>query len=98
MMTYEEILDKYIRKLGRDITAGEVVFDLRHLEQPQMKLIDAVERVKAFFENECRTKYSFEMIFPDGKGRVTDWGYFEEGLKYIEEYARSEGREDGKAD
>ena len=33
-MKYDEVLDKYIRKLGRDITAGEVVFDLRHLELP----------------------------------------------------------------
>jgi len=29
--TYEEILNKYINRLGRDITAGEVVYDLRHL-------------------------------------------------------------------
>ena len=60
-----------------------------------MRLIDAVERVKTFFESECRPKYSFELIFPDGKGRVTDWGYFEDGLKYIEEYARGERREEG---
>lgn len=33
-MTYDELLDKWIRKLGRDCTAGEVVYDLRHMEQP----------------------------------------------------------------
>lgn len=33
-MTYEELLDKWIRKLGRDCTAGEIVHDLRQLEQP----------------------------------------------------------------
>ena len=33
-MTYDELLDKWIRKLGRDCTAGEIVHDLRHLEQP----------------------------------------------------------------
>ena len=59
-----------------------------------LKLIDAVKRVKTFYETECKTKYSFEMIFPDGKGRVTDWGYFEEGLELIEEYARGEGEAD----
>ena len=33
-MTYEELLDKWIRKLGRSCTAGEIVHDLRQLEQP----------------------------------------------------------------
>ena len=33
-MTYDELLDKWIRKLGRDCTAGEIVHDLRQLEQP----------------------------------------------------------------
>ena len=33
-MTYGELLDKWIRKLGRDCTAGEIVHDLRQLEQP----------------------------------------------------------------
>ncbi len=33
-MTYEEILDKWIRKIGRPCTAGEIVHDLRQLEQP----------------------------------------------------------------
>lgn len=33
-MTYEALLDKWIRKLGRDCTAGEIVHDLRQLEQP----------------------------------------------------------------
>ena len=34
-MTYEELLDKWIRKLGRDCTAGEIVHDLRQLERPE---------------------------------------------------------------
>lgn len=34
-MTYEELLDKWIRKLGRPCTAGEIVHDLRQLEQPE---------------------------------------------------------------
>ena len=33
-MTYEELLDKWLRKLGRPCTAGEIVHDLRQLEQP----------------------------------------------------------------
>ena len=33
-MTYDELLDKWIRKLGRPCTAGEIVHDLRQLEQP----------------------------------------------------------------
>ena len=33
-MTYDELLDKWLRKLGRPCTAGEVVYDLRRLEQP----------------------------------------------------------------
>ena len=31
-MTYDEMLAKYIKKLGRDITAGEVVHDLRQMK------------------------------------------------------------------
>lgn len=31
-MTYEELLDKWIRKLGRPCTAGEIVHDLRQFE------------------------------------------------------------------
>ena len=34
-MTYEELLDKWLRKLGRPCTAGEIVQDLRHLERPR---------------------------------------------------------------
>ena len=34
-MTYDELLDKWIRKLGRPYTAGEIVHDLRRLEQPE---------------------------------------------------------------
>lgn len=33
-MTYEALLDKWVRKLGRPCTAGEIVHDLRQLEQP----------------------------------------------------------------
>lgn len=33
-MTYDELLDKWIRKLGRDCTAGEIVHDLLQLERP----------------------------------------------------------------
>lgn len=32
-MTYEELLDKWLCKLGRPCTAGEIVHDLRQLEQ-----------------------------------------------------------------
>ena len=34
-MTYEELLDKWLRKLGRDCTAGEIVHDLRQLDMVQ---------------------------------------------------------------
>lgn len=33
-MTYDELLDKWLRKLGRPCTAGEIVHDLRQLELP----------------------------------------------------------------
>jgi len=33
-MTYDELLDKWLRKLGRPCSAGEIVYDLRQLEQP----------------------------------------------------------------
>ena len=33
-MTYEQLLDKWLRKLGRPCSAGEIVYDLRQLEQP----------------------------------------------------------------
>ena len=34
-MTYEQLLDKWLRKLGRPCSAGEIVQDLRHLERPR---------------------------------------------------------------
>ena len=34
-MTYDELLDKWIRKLGRPCTAGEIVHDLRQLDMVQ---------------------------------------------------------------
>lgn len=32
-MTYDELLDKWIRKLGRPCSAGEIVYDLRQWER-----------------------------------------------------------------
>ena len=38
-MTYDEMLEKYIRKLGNTVMAGDVVYDLRHLEQNSRKTV-----------------------------------------------------------
>lgn len=47
-MTYEALLDKWIRKLGRPCTAGEIVHDLRKLDAPNIvRCIDCAK----FIEN-----------------------------------------------
>lgn len=49
-MTYDEMLDKYLRKLGRDITAGEVVYDLRHFELDRL-MTEVVRCIDCEFRN-----------------------------------------------
>lgn len=108
-MTYEELLDKWIRKLGRDCTAGEIVHDLRQLERwipidKQKPIADHVLLTVKWDEDD------YEVI-------VEDWGVGEyeiaEGMalplvQSIHKHAvawmpmpepwRGERREDGKAD
>lgn len=67
-MTYEALLDKWIRKLGRPCTAGEIVHDLRQLEQP-VRCKDCAHRG---WERECPLEDRMEDDF------FCSWGEREE--------------------
>ena len=89
-MTYEELLDKWIRKLGRPCTAGEIVHDLRQLEQPvRCKDCKWFERaqLKRDGTDDKRFKPSVCVRGTYAKPRKAEW-YCADG----------ERREDGKAD
>lgn len=61
-MTYDELLDKWLCKLGRPCTAGEIVHDLRQLEQP-VRCKDC----KHFFKDDRRyvIVYRCELLHED---------------------------------
>ena len=76
-MTYEELLDKWIRKLGRDCTAGEIVHDLRQLEQPEQprnlyyeqlqkesdgEMEPTLDQVEAYCERRCLVLITSELF------------------------------------
>lgn len=67
-MTYEELLDKWIRKLGRDCTAGEIVHDLRQLEQP-VRCKDCIHRM----DNEM-CEYKIFLVVAQDDNDFCSWG------------------------
>ena len=63
----------------------EEIEQLAPVVQPEIKLGDAVRVIRDFL-NECTGKTTW-IGTPDGVILETDWGYVEEGLKLLEEYA-----------
>ena len=50
------------------------------------ELLKAIQVINAFLDS-CKDVGTCLIIAPDGTRLDTDWGYFEEGLREIENYA-----------
>lgn len=56
-----------------------------------MQLLYAIAIIKNFFENECDELYTAAIrVKKDGTILRTDWGYFWDGLREIEEWAKKD--------